>query len=60
MAVEQTSRCQYTFKKQCLPVITWNKKYLSKHVVTIAYTLEKKFFAVAIYEALGVVSYWAQ
>ena len=36
------------YKKYCLPVVTWNKNNLSKQVVTIAYPLEKRFFAVAI------------
>ena len=37
------------YKKQSLPVIIWNKKYLSKHVVPETYTLEKRFFAVPIF-----------
>ena len=43
------------YKEQCLPVTTWNKKHLSKQLVTIAYTLEKKVFAVANFEGLGVI-----
>ena len=34
-------------KKQCLPVITWNKKHLSKKVIPIIYPMEE-FFAVGI------------
>ena len=41
------------YEKQCLPLITWNKKHLSKQIVTIAYTLKKKFSAVATFEGLG-------
>ena len=36
------------YKKHCLPVVTWNKNNLSKQVVPITYTLEKRFFEVAI------------
>ena len=42
---------------QCLPVSTWNKKYLWKQIVIITYTLEKKLFAVATFEGLLVVSF---
>ena len=43
-----------------LPVITWNKKYLSKQVVTKTYTLKEKFFfAVATFEGWWVVSFQA-
>ena len=38
--------------KQCLPVITWNKKHLSKQIVKITYAL----FAVVNFEGLGVIS----
>ena len=38
--------------KQCLPVITWNKKHLSKQTVKITYAL----FAVVNFEDLGVIS----
>ena len=31
-------------KKQCLPVITWDKKLLLKQVITITYTPERKVF----------------
>ena len=34
----------------------WNKKHLSKQVVTIAYELEKKFFIVATFECLWAIS----
>ena len=48
MAVKKNLRLMINFyKKLCLPVITWNKKHLSKEVVPITYKLEKKFFAVA-------------
>ena len=36
------------YKKHCLPVMTWNKKHLSKQVIPIKYTLEKSLFAVAM------------
>ena len=46
------------YKKQCLPVITWNKKHLLKQALTITYTLKrKKFFAVPTFECLEVVSF---
>ena len=35
-------------RKHCLPVITSNKNNLLKQAVPITYTLEKRFFAVAI------------
>ena len=34
--------------KKWLPVITWNKKHSSTQVVPIAYTLGKKFGAIAL------------
>ena len=50
------------YYKQCLPVITWNKKHLwkqvvtkkkkKKQVVTVTYTLEKIFFAAVTFESL--------
>ena len=40
-------------KKQCLPVITWNKNHLSNQVV--AHTV--KCFAVATFEGLGVTTF---
>ena len=55
MAVEkkQTNRIPINFcKKDCLPVITKNKKHSSKQVVPITYTLEKKIFAAVIFEHL--------
>ena len=33
------------YKKECLSVITWNKKHSSEQVVFIIYTLTKEFFA---------------
>ena len=40
MVVEEDNRASIKFyKKQCLPVITWNKKHLLKQVVAITYTL---------------------
>ena len=36
------------YKKHCLPVMTWNKKHLSKQVIPIKYTVEKSLFAVAM------------
>ena len=36
------------YKKHCLTVVAWNKNNLSKQVVPVTYTLEKRFFAVAI------------
>ena len=53
MVVEEIPMVTINFhKKQCLPVITWNKKHLSKQFVTITYTREKKFFAVASFKGL--------
>ena len=47
--LKRTSGYRWTFiKKHCLPVVTWNKNDLSKQVVPITYTLEKRFYAVAI------------
>ena len=37
--------------------ITLNKKHLLKQVVTITYIIEKKFFTVATFEGLGIVSF---
>ena len=37
--------------------ITLNKKHLLKQVVTITYITEKKFFTVATFEGLGIVSF---
>ena len=49
MMVEKNLRVMINFlKKHCLPVITCNKNNLSKQVVSMTYTLEKRFFAVAI------------
>ena len=50
MVVEKNFSVAINFyKKQCLPVITWNKKHLSKLVAPLAYSEEKSFFAVAIF-----------
>ena len=50
MATEEDIRVtQKDFKKQHLPVIIWNKNYLSNQVVPITYKLEKMFFAVATF-----------
>ena len=49
MVVEKNLRVTKNFyKKQCLPLVTWNKINLSKQVVPITYPLDKRFFAVAI------------
>ena len=41
------------YKKLCLPVITWNRKHLSKQVLPITCNMEKMVFAVtATYEGL--------
>ena len=45
------------YKKQCLPVVTWNKKHLLKQIATIKYTLEKMSLAVATFEDLRVVTF---
>ena len=37
-------------QKKFLPVIKWNKKLLSKQVVSITYTLEEKFYIAAAFE----------
>ena len=42
MAVKRNLRVTITFcKKLNIPVITWNKEYLSEQVLSITYTLEK-------------------
>ena len=57
MEVEKKLRVMMNFyNKQCLPVITWNKKHLMKRVLPKIYTLEKKIFALATFEKLHVVS----
>ena len=38
--------------KKCILVTTWNKKHLSKQVVSMIYTLEKDFFAAATFKGL--------
>ena len=49
MVVEKNLRVTINFyEKHCLPVVTWNKNNLSKQVVPTRYTLEKRFFPVAI------------
>ena len=40
------------YKKECLPVITRNKKHSSKQVVSMMYTLGKDFFATATFQGL--------
>ena len=51
--LEKSLRLMVNFyKKQCPQVITWTIKYLSKPVISITYTLEKKFFAAATFEGL--------
>ena len=40
------------YKKECLPVITRNKKHSSKQVVSMIYTLGKDFFATATFQVL--------
>ena len=57
MAVEKNFGVTRNF---CLPVITWNQKYLSKQVVPITYTLEKLFFAVFNFEASSNVSFQSE
>ena len=48
-AVEKNLRVTINFyKKLCLPVIIWNKKYLWMQVVPISYTLEKSFLQLAL------------
>ena len=49
MGVVKNLRVMINFyKKQCLPVITRNKRYLSKQVLPKNYALEKMFFVVAM------------
>ena len=44
MAVEWIFKLTINFyKKLCLPVIKWNKKYLFKQIVRITYPLEETF-----------------
>ena len=51
MALKENLRVMINFcKKLCLPVITWNKKHLSKEIVPITNTLDKTFFIVATFE----------
>ena len=50
MTVEKNLTVINVYEKLCLPVITWNKKHLSKQVLPIRYALEKTFFAVATFE----------
>ena len=38
------------YKKQCLLVITWNKKHSSKQLVLLIYTLGKDFFVTAAFK----------
>ena len=38
------------YKKECLPVITRNKKHSSKEVVSMIYTVGKNFFATATFQ----------
>ena len=46
MAVGKALRVMKNFcrKKQCLPVIKWNKKHSPKQIMSITCTLEKMFF----------------
>ena len=58
MAVEKNLRVAINFyKKLCLPVVTWNKKHLSKPVLPIIITLQKFLFVVATVGCLWVVSF---
>ena len=50
MTVEKNLTVINVYEKLCLPVITWNKKHLSKQVLPIRYALEKTIFAVATLE----------
>ena len=45
------------YKKQCLPVITWNMKYSLKQISLRTCTLEKNFFPAANFEGLWVLSF---
>ena len=45
------------YKKECLPVITRNKKHSSKQVVSMIYTLGKDFFATATFQGYRDVSF---
>ena len=40
------------YQKQCLPVMTWNEKHLSKQVAPITDSLEKSFFEFPTFEGL--------
>ena len=44
------------YQKWCLSVIAWNKKHLSKQVLPVTNTLEKKFFTSATFESLWLLS----
>ena len=48
---------EYLIRKQCLSVITENKKYSSKQVVPITCELEKNYFTAANFGGLRVVSF---
>ena len=45
------------YKKDCLPVITRNKKHLSKQLVFMIYALVNDFFATATFQGLRDVSF---
>ena len=49
---KKTLRVSINFYKKCLPIITWNKKHLSKQIEPTMHTLQKTFFAVLIFEGL--------
>ena len=40
------------YKKQCFPVVTWNKNHLSKRVLSMVYKIGKDIFAAAIFKSL--------
>ena len=55
MAVEKNLKVTTNFyKKQCLPVITWNKNHSSKKAASMTYILERKLFEAAAFEGLCV------
>ena len=52
MAVAPSIWVTINLSKKMFPVITWNKKYSSKQVVSMINTLGKDFFAAATFKGL--------
>ena len=41
------------YEKLCVPVVTWNKKHLSKQAVPITYALGRRFLQLLLLKACG-------